>query len=160
MFFGYGPFGTYSTGNFKLPVQIWEARIDFETFFMVKGKTQGGLPVSAVVDIYNNYFPEATIAKESQVWIKQGDKAERTQLIQKLKENNITNWTTTVEGKNTMELFLFDSVERHDKLMKFVRTATDNDGEIYEHDSFGRERFKNLPIIREENTSPDWYMTG
>ena len=64
MFFGFCKYATAGASN-QSDIQIWEVTKDFEALFMIKGKNRGEHLLSAIVDIYNYYFPRNPKKKET-----------------------------------------------------------------------------------------------
>lgn len=150
MFFGYCPNGTFASKYKGTQIQIWETISEFESFFMVKGKYPGGNPISSIVDTYNIYFPESKKEKNDYLALKQGDTTERRQLIIALLNEKITNWTTSVENRSDMELFLFHSKMQSEMLVKHIDTVDKKQESIYAINSFDSSTLKILPIIRDQ----------
>ena len=58
MFFGFCKNSTLGA-SYESDVQIWETIADFEALFMIKGKNRAEHLLSAIVEIYNYYFPKS-----------------------------------------------------------------------------------------------------
>lgn len=146
MFLGFSPYATYSAYQPTKTIQIWETTCEIQAFLMVKGKNKGGKILSAVIDIYNCYFPSNQKNQNDYVSIKKYCK-EREELINILKQNGITSWICSVENKIEMELFLFHSKEHHSIVVRHIETVDNNAKEIEDANTFNYDLIKDLSII-------------
>lgn len=103
-------FLTYSDASGFHPrnrqVQIWKTKKDIKLLFMVREINRFGHAKSAIVEIFNYYFPGVDAGDD--VAIKQNIKT-RMRLIDKMKTDGFVGWLSSVENKYVLEICLFDT---------------------------------------------------
>lgn len=151
MFFGFDVDGTCASGLFTSEVQQWEVVRPIQSLFMVKGVTKGKKVRSAIVEVYNSFFPGYPMKSGDDVDLKRKKCPQRAMLFQKLCEKNIYSWTTSVEDKISMELCLFGSAALNESLVKFGHIISKNNACYDEHDSFRRSELDHLPVLPAES---------
>ena len=135
MFFGFCHYAT-AGATYHSNIQVWETTEDFEALFMIKGQNRLKHPQSAIVDIYNSYFPGNIKNDWDFVNIKQTE-VERTPLLNKLREDRIGNWVCSVENLLIMEVCLFESLIHNQQLTKFMYSVDEDErNTLVGHDSF------------------------
>jgi hypothetical protein len=150
MFFGFCPYGTFSSSSSSKEIQIWQTTAEIHSLFIIKGKSSGGHAKSAILDIYDYCFPNRPTDK-SYIEIKKRNTIERQELIKALRILGFTSWVCSVENSWQMELFVFDE-NMICQSIKFVGLVDNNDMN-WEIDSFDRTALNNLPTIQEEPNS-------
>jgi len=135
MFFGFSALGSYSSSSKTKEIQIWETISDIKGFLMLKENPKMNRKISAVIEIYNNIFPENELHENDYVNVKKYCQ-ERIQLTAALKSRGINNWVCSVENKFEMEIFLFNSIENNMKLIKYIETVGNNSSCLNDVDTF------------------------
>jgi hypothetical protein len=147
MFFGFDIYGTSASGLFTSEVQQWKVVRPIQSLFMVKGVTKGKKVRSAIVEVYNSFFPSDPKESRDDVHLKRYECPERAILFQKLCENNIYSWTTSVEDKISMELCLFGSTILNQSQVRFMSIIPKDKNYYESFDSFRRSALNHLPAL-------------
>lgn len=122
MFFGFCPFGTYSSFHSNEPIQLWQTKLDIIGNLMIKDVKNKYRKQSSILDIYKNINPnDDTDIIELK---KFGDR--RNKLLNYLKEKGINNWISSVEDKSEMEFFIFLNQEGNSKYVEYLNEIDKN----------------------------------
>lgn len=131
MFFGFCPFGTYSSFHLREPIQLWITKCDKIGNLMLKDVTNRNRLKSSLVNIYKDRVVNENI---DIIQLKKfGYK--RDNLLNYFKVQGITNWITSVEDKYEMELFLFGSANENFEIVEY-RSEVDSNLDYEKLNSF------------------------
>lgn len=117
MFFGFCPYGTFSSYHRTEPIELWITLTEIKGNLMLKDIHNPYRLKSSIPQIYNSFN-----ASENYNLLelkKYGNK--RNELIDFLRKQNINNWVSSVEDKYEMELFLFSNSEEISTFVKYSR---------------------------------------
>lgn len=135
MFFGFCPFGTYSSYYYEEPIQLWVTKCDIKGNLMLKDISNKFRLKSSILDIYKS-FVSNDITDIIEVK-KFGPKREN--LLNYFIKQEINNWISSVEDKYEMELLLFSSIEKNTELVEYL-TEIDSKLDYEELNSFDYSR--------------------
>lgn len=118
--------GDYNEGDKRF--QIWKILSDIEVLFMISGIRDSRAWIkSSITEIYCKYFPEDICTPEGfyLLEIKHYDKKKLQRLINKMKEENIKGWFSSIEDKVEPEICLFNKekiqlIETIDSPQKYI----------------------------------------
>lgn len=134
MFFAFSPFETFNAIHSTEFIQLWETTNDIEVLYMVKNvENNKKFKKSAIVEIYNYYFPEDEKKSNEYLILKKEDTFERRKLISKLRENNIFGWVTSVDNRISLEFFTFDLKKENN--LRFAESFSNKNEYIYTIDT-------------------------
>ncbi len=134
MFFAFSPFETFNALHSTEFIQLWKTTNDIEVLYMVKNvENNKKFKKSAIVEIYNYYFPEDEKKSNEYLILKKEDTFERRKLICKLRENNIFGWVTSVDNRISLEFFTFDLNKENN--LSFVESFSNKNEYIYTIDT-------------------------
>ncbi len=117
MFFGFCPYGTFSSFNRTEPIEQWITLSEIKGNLMLKDVGNKYRLKSSIPQIYNSFKPSENC--DLLELKKYGSK--RNELIDFLRKQNINNWVSSVEDKYEMELFLFSNSEEISTFVKYSR---------------------------------------
>lgn len=143
MFFGFSIHSTYSSYYNSNEIQLWRIKKDTNVFFMIKDYSNIYKKISAIVDIYNYFNPNEILNDNDDVYIKKEQNI-RNKFIQKLKSHEINSWINSVENKNEMELFLFDSIDSHIRIIEFLKSIDKKSKEFKYYHKIDNFDIKNI----------------
>lgn len=149
MFFGFSTTATHSSKFTENSFQIWETQVSFDSLFMLKGKNPGGKALSAIVDIYNYYYPSDKKDDEEYINLKKSDSIERRRIIRKIKSCGLKSWVCSLENNAEMELFIFGSIKDNASILKFVENIDCKDYiRLKNLDTFNYETLDRLLVVK------------
>ena len=126
IFFGLQKYVAAAFQNNSGKIQIWTVKQDIKILFMVQELNHSSWSKSAIVDIYKEYYPSENVLNDLD--IKHRDHNKRDKLIDKLKNENIMGWLSSLEGKVDLEICLFPDKREFDQLMELETVINiDND---------------------------------
>ena len=117
MFFGFCPYGTFSSFHSNVPIQVWITLSEIKGNLMLKDINNQYRLKSSIPNIYNSYdsSPDCDLMELKKFG------SERNKLIEFFRKQEIKNWVSSVEDKYEMELFLFSNKEEISTLVKYSR---------------------------------------
>jgi len=128
MFFGLQKSIATAFQNNSNEVQIWTVKQDIKILFMVLEYTQNSRTKSAIVDIYKGYYPSENGINDLE--IKHFDHSKRNKFIEKLKNEKIIGWLSSLDDRVDLEVCLFPHEKELDRLIELVKVISNNDTEF------------------------------
>ncbi|TXB66205.1 hypothetical protein FRY74_06425 [Vicingus serpentipes] len=130
IFFGLQKYVAAAFQNNSGKIQIWSVKRDIKLLFMVLDLNKSSWAKSSVAEIYREYFPSDNELNELD--IKHFDHQKRDKLIEKLKEENIIGWVSSLEDKVDLEVCLFPDGQELNRLIELEKVI-DKDNDEYEY---------------------------
>lgn len=125
MFFGLDPLVAGCFQDLNDPsIHIWQTIEPIKILFMVSYIDSQARAESAIVEIYESYFPGRE--KVNDMEIKSYNRTLRDALISKLIDDGIGGWLSSLENAQQLEICLFADRIRQEKRIKFVSSQSDN----------------------------------
>lgn len=130
MSFGLQKYVATAFQNNSGKTQVWTVKQDIKVLFMVLELNRSGWTKSAIVDIYNEYYPLENELNDLD--IKYFDHQKRKHLIDKLKKENIIGWISSLEDKVDLEICLFPKRQELDRLIELEKVI-DKESDEFDH---------------------------
>lgn len=111
-------------------IQIWSVKREIKLLFMVQELNDTSWAKSPIIDIYKEYYPSEKVLNDLE--IKHLDHHKRGKLIDKLKNENIMGWLSSLEGKVDLEICLFHDKREFDQLME-LEMVINNDNDKFDY---------------------------
>lgn len=157
MFFAFAVCDTYNSYHRSSNLQIWEVTSPITALCIIKGKTPGGKFLSAIIDIYNIFFPKDIQDEKTYVELKKYG-SHRQNLIGELKKQGITAWVCSIDNNVRMELFVFHSHDENAKLLKHIETIALVPQSLSDDDSFDYKTLPTMKVINKNSTQFPFFV--
>lgn len=139
MFFGFCPYGTYSSFHNQESIQLWITKSDIKGNLMLLDIDNKNRLKSSIIEIYKSF--NSNDITDIIDLKKFGDK--RNDLITYFKKQEIYNWISSVEDKHEMELFLFSDEQKNSRLVEYL-TQLDSNLDFEKLNSFDYSKINRL----------------
>jgi hypothetical protein len=106
VFFGLNPITAKANPGPEKDIQIWKVKKDIQLLFMVTYVAHFSWTKSAIVEIYQSFFPKEKFCDD--IEIKYKDRSKRKKLIDKLKEQGIIGWFSSYDDRQELEICIFN----------------------------------------------------